>query len=86
MELREYIKAHEPSNSLSKASSVCEDEVEVRRRAKVLVRTINIWAEEHDMLDGLVGVSTSAVWYYIRDPLPGEERVESYFFRTELRG
>jgi hypothetical protein len=42
MELREYIEAHELSNSLSEASSVCEDKAEVRRRAKVFVCTIDI--------------------------------------------
>ena len=86
MELGEYIKAHKPPDGFPKASGACEDSVEVGRGAKTLIRAINVWTEEHDVLDSLVWVSTSAVRGYIWDSLSGKERVESYLFSTELRG
>ena len=54
MELGEYIEAHKPPDGFPKAGGICEDRIEVGRGAKILIRTINVWAEEHDVFDSLV--------------------------------
>jgi len=85
MELGEYVEAHKPPNGFPKTGGVCKDGVGVGRGAEILIRAVDIWTKGHNMFDSLVQVSTGAIRSYVWDSLSGEERIESYLFRTKLR-
>jgi len=85
VELGEYIEAHELPDGFPKVSGVYEDRVEVGRGAKILIRAVNVWTEEHDVFDSLVWVSTGTVWCCVWDSLSGEKCIESHLLCTKLR-
>jgi hypothetical protein len=71
VELGKYVEAYEPLNSSFKTACVREGGVEIGRRAKLFIRSIYVWAEEHYMLDCMIWVFTWTIWHNVWDPLPG---------------